>query len=358
MTRKIIHIDMDCFYAAVEVRDRPELRGEPVAVGGRADARGVIATANYEARAFGVRSAMPTSRALRLCKRLVVLPPDFARYKAESRKVRAILERFSERIEPLSLDEAYIDVSGASACEGSATRIAREIRRLIKTEIGLTASAGVAPNKFLAKIASEWNKPDGMRVIRPDEVEALMPALKIESIFGVGRVTAAKMHALGIRTCGDLQQLTLGELTSKFGRWGASLFNYARGIDERPVESMWERRSLTVETTFRKDLEGLDECLEQVPRLFEMWTERINKSGLNDKIRGLVVKLKFHDFKSTTHETRIDRPPMVSDFSRLLEEAWRRRAAPVRLIGLGARLATASDEAPQFDPRQLRFALD
>lgn len=354
--RKIIHIDMDCFYAAVEMRDRPELRGKPVAVGGSPANRGVVATANYEAREFGVRSAMASARAVRICPNLVLLPPNFQKYKLESRKVRTILDRFSETIEPLSLDEAYLDVSQATVCEGSATRIAQEIRRQIFHETGLTASAGVAPNKFLAKVASEWNKPNGLKVIRPQDIEQLMPALKVEKIFGVGRVTAAKMHNQGIRTCGDLQKLSIPELTARFGSWGIRLHEYARGIDLRPVDTSSERKSLSVEETFSTDLPDLAACRAQIPELYQEWQRRMERSGLQKQIRGIFVKLKFHDFTTTTHEAKINRYPEPDDFLHLLDEAFLRRNAPVRLIGLGSRLATLDTAAP--DDRQLTLPVE
>lgn len=355
-TRKIIHIDMDCFYAAVEVRDRPELAGRPVAVGGSPQGRGVVATANYEARKFGVRSALSSARAVKLCPQLVLVPPNFTRYKAESKKVRAILERFTDRIEPLSLDEAYLDVSESTWFSGSATRIAEEIRRLVFEETKLTASAGVAPNKFLAKIASEWNKPNGLKVIRPQDVAALMPGLKIEKIFGVGKVTAERMHKMGIHTCGDLQKLSPAELVGRFGKWGPRLHELSFGHDTRPVEISWERKSLSVEDTFREDLPTLDACRNELPAIYEEWLKRLERSGLKERIRGAFVKLKFFDFKQTTHEMTVSTFPELSDFKKLLESAWRRREVPIRLIGLGVRFAPSEGEAVQRD--QLTFNLD
>ncbi len=354
--RKIIHVDMDCFYAAVEARDRPELAGRPLAVGGSPGARGVIATASYEARKFGVRSAMASSRAVRLCPGLVLVPPNFGKYKNESRRVRAVFERFTERIEPLSLDEAYLDVSGSAWFGGSATEIAREIRRLILEGTGLTASAGVAPNKFLAKIASEWRKPDGLKVIRPQDVAAIMPSLRVEKIPGVGRVTSERMGKMGIRVCGDIQRMPIPELIARFGRWGPRLHELSFGVDDRPVETSWERKSLSVEETFLADLPSLDACRREMPALYEEWSKRMERSGLRDRVRGVFVKLRFHDFKRTTHETSLSKFPELIDFEKLLEAAWQRRAAPVRLLGLGARLATSEDPPP--DPGQLTFQLE
>lgn len=345
---------MDCFYAAVEVRDRPELRGRPVGVGGSPEGRGVLATANYEARRFGVRSAMASATAVRLCPELVLVRPDFSKYKRESKRVRAILERYATMIEPLSLDEAYLDVSGATACGGSATKIAEEIRDAIRSELGLTASAGVSMNKFLAKIASELDKPDGLAVIRPKDVAAFMQTLPIEKIWGVGKVTAAKMHARGIRTCGDLQNFTIHELSAMFGSWGPDLHDFARGIDDRPVREHRERKSLSVEETYAVDLKTVEACFEMLPELYDDWNERSVRAEIGSRIRGIFVKLKFHDFETTTHETTFSGYPKPADFRPLLMAAFERKNEPVRLIGIGARLASSKSET---STTQLQFKL-
>jgi DNA polymerase-4 len=351
--RKIIHIDMDCFYAAVEMRDRPELRGKPIAVGGSPEGRGVIATASYEARKFGVRSALASATAIRLCPQLIIVRPNFSKYKFESQRVREIFSRYTSIIEPLSLDEAYLDVTDATHFEGSATRIAEAIRLEIQNETGLTASAGVAPNKFLAKIASELNKPNGFAVIRPAQIESFMTALPIDKIWGVGKVTASKMHARGIKTCGDLQKFTVAELTALYGSWGFTLHEYSRGIDNRPVRVSRERKSLSVEETYSRDLLTLEECVAKLPELFEDWNERAVRAEIGSRIRGLSVKLKFNDFQSTTHDCVFNGYPTVEDYQRLLEEAWNRRGGdPVRLIGIGVRLEAAKKESRTA---QLRF---
>lgn len=363
--RKIIHIDMDCFYAAVEMRDRlrerPELKGRALAVGGSPEGRGgVLSTANYEARRFGVRSAMPSATAVRLCPNLMIVRPDFAKYKAESRKVREILGRFTSQIEPLSLDEAHLDVTGSPHFSGSATLIAQEIRRLIESELGLTASAGVAPNKFLAKVAGELHKPNGIAVIHPDQVEAFMRTLPVGKIWGVGKVTAEKMQALGIHNCGDLQRFSMTELTHMFGSWGVSLFDYARGIDHRPVHSRRERKSLSVEETFSADLHSVEECLAQLPGLYEDWIERANKADIGAQIRGLSVKIKFNDFQSTTHDASFRGYPAASDFAPLLRAAFERGSKPVRLLGIGVRLASAEGAGVEKKSKatpQLTFSL-
>ena len=344
--RKIIHVDMDAFYASVELRDRPDLRGKPIAVGGSPDGRGVVATASYEARKFGVRSAMASATAIRLCPQLVFIRPDFSKYKAASKKIRAIFERFSERIQPLSLDEAYLDVTGSERHGGSATRIAEEIRRLIREETGLTASAGVAPNKFLAKIASDINKPDGLKVIRPGEIEAFMTNLPIEKIWGVGKVTAKKMHSKGIRTCGDLQKYSVTQLSSMFGSWGPGLYDYSRGIDNREVHEDRERKSLSVEETFRDDLVSLEQCMEKLPELYDDWNERMVRSGDASRIRGINVKFKFDDFKNMTREKVFTGYPSLKDFRALLEEAYTVRPDPIRLIGIGVKLDSSESRSP------------
>lgn len=342
--RKIIHVDMDAFYASVELRDRPELRGKPVAVGGSPDGRGVIATASYEARKFGVRSAMASATAKRLCPGLIFIRPDFSKYKAASRKVRAIFERFTTHIQPLSLDEAYLDVTGSEFFGGSATRIAEEIRRLIKEETGLTASAGVAPNKFLAKIASDINKPDGLKVIRPSEIDAFVKPLPIEKIWGVGKVTARKMKSFGIHTCGDLQKYSIAQLTAMFGSWGPELYDFSRGIDNRPVREDRERKSLSVEETYGQDLTTLEQCLEKITELYEDWNERMVRSGETDRICGISVKVKFSDFKSLTRDRVFTGYPTIKDFRALMEEAFNARPDPIRLIGIGTKLESAESE--------------
>jgi DNA polymerase-4 len=350
--RKIIHIDMDCFYAAVEVKDNPKLAGKPIAVGGPPDSRSVLTTASYEARKYGVRSAMPSSRAVRLCPELIIIPPHFDRYREESHAVRDIFKRFTERVEPLSLDEAYLDVTNSNHFSGSATLIAKEIRGLIKKETGLAASAGIAPNKFLAKIASDWKKPNGQFVIKPEDVKDFMPSLKVGKIYGVGKVTEDKMKTQGLFTCADIQKKSILQMTQWFGSRGREFWNLSYGIDNREVESNSERKSLTVEETFSKDLERIEECFSQLPSLFNDWEERMNKSQEVDRLKGLVVKIKFHDFKTTTHEISTSIWPTLKDFEALLVTAWERHRKPFRLIGIGARL---SEQTPEEVEAQIKF---
>lgn len=349
---------MDCFYAAVEVKHRPELRGKPLGIGGPPQSRSVLCTASYEARKFKVRAAMPSSQAVRLCPDLILIPPRFELYRKESRAVRQILERFTSVIEPLSLDEAYLDVTDSPLFNGSATLIAAEIRRQIKEECQLTASAGIAPNKFLAKVASDWNKPDGQFVIAPHQVSDFVAKLKVEKIFGVGKVTAQKMHDNQIFTCADLQIRSLHELARLFGSRGPDYYDLARGVDNRSVKTDSERKSLTVEETFNRDRETLKDCLAEVAPLYEEFEKRMLKNpAYRELIRGYVIKLKFSDFKSTTHEVSFREWPKLEDFKKLLETAWERRGEPVRLIGLGVRLATTKKESSDEDSPQLSFAV-
>ncbi len=361
--RKIIHVDMDCFYAAVETKHNPKLKGKPVGVGGPPNSRSVLCTANYEARKFKVRAAMPSATAVRLCPQLILVPPNFELYKKESYAVHEIFHRYTNRVEPLSLDEAYLDVTDSPHCRGSATLIAKEIRAAIEKETGLTASAGIAPNKFLAKVASDWNKPNGQFVVRPREVEKFVKALEVEKIHGVGKVTAKKMHELGLKTCADIQKHSIETLKGWFGSSGQYYFDVSRGVDDRPVDGSWERKSLTVEETFDRDFSTLEECLDVLPHIYRDWEARMARGDYRDRIRGFVVKVKFFDFKGTTHELSSRRWPTEHDFAELFTNAWNRRKKPVRLIGLGVRLAGEKEEEEQPEapeekrPWQLSFRL-
>lgn len=334
---------MDCFYAAVEVKHRPELRGKALGIGGPPNSRAVLCTASYEARRFGVRSAMPSSQAVRLCPDLILLRPNFELYKQESRQVRAILQRYSDRIEPLSLDEAYLDVTHTGS---SATLIARDIRQAIAKELALPASAGIAPNKFLAKIASDWNKPNGQFTIRPQDIDAFMLDLKIEKIWGVGKVTAKKMHGLGLKTCGDIQKQPLLQLSRWFGNRAGDLADLARGIDQREVRAHSKRKSLTVEETFNQDRKTYAELLKELPSLYRDWDVRMQK--VREPIRGHVVKLRFHDFRITTRERASRQWPQEKDFIELLQKAWSLREEPVRLLGIGVRLGEEESDSDQL----------
>ncbi|WP_159880264.1 DNA polymerase IV [Aquitalea denitrificans] len=344
--RKIIHVDCDCFYAAIEMRDNPALRDIPLAVGGQPDSRGVIATCNYIARRFGVHSAMSSARALRLCPQLLILPPDMARYRTASQQIMAIYERYTPLIEPLSLDEAYLDVSTQPHEQGSATLMATAIRRQIQAEVGITASAGIAPNKFLAKIASDWNKPDGQFVIRPQDVDHFVLSLPVEKIHGVGKVTAAHLKKLGIHRCSELRQWEVVDLMRHFGRFGERLYALARGQDDRPVSTDRSRKSISVEETYVQDLPDLSACLDKLPELMAKLQGRIARAE-NPPFKGLSVKLKFADFSQTTAE-QTGRQLTAADYTELLGIAFERGQRPVRLVGVGVRLADEADQPQQL----------
>ncbi len=337
LARKIIHCDCDCFYASVEMRDDSSLRGRPLAVGGRPEHRGVIATCNYEARRFGVHSAMSSALALRKCPDLLIVPPAMEKYRVASRQIMAIYREYTPMVEPLSLDEAYLDVSAASRCKGSATLMAAEIRERVRETVGVTVSAGVAPSKFVAKIASDWNKPDGMFVVRPHEVDAFVAALPVRKIFGVGKVTAAKLEQLGIESCRDLRTWSLVDLHQRFGAFGRRLYDLSRGIDRRAVEPDQERKSISVETTYVTDLQTLDACIAEIAPLAEQLEVRIERVGARAAIRKLYVKIRFADFQRTTVEC-VAGATDVPTFIALLEKGFARRNRPVRLLGVGVRL--------------------
>ncbi|OGT06289.1 MAG: DNA polymerase IV [Gammaproteobacteria bacterium GWE2_37_16] len=336
-SRKIIHIDLDCFYAAIEVRDNPALKGKPVAVGGLSSQRGVLCTCNYEARKYGLHSAMPTVKAFQLCSNLKLLPVDMEKYQAASQEIQKIFKNYTENIEFLSLDEAFLDVTGSKMYRGSATLIAQAIRQEIKAKQGLTASAGVAPNKFLAKVASEWRKPDGLFVIIPEEVDAFIKVLPITKIFGVGQVTAKKIFSLGINTCADLQKLSLSELMSAFGSFGARLHKLCRGVDDREVETDRERKSISVEETYWSDLPNQEDGILQLPLLLERLQSRLDESE-DLKIVKIYVKIKFNDFSHTTAESLSAGELEIKAYEVLFKKGYQRQNKPIRLIGLGVRL--------------------
>lgn len=345
--RKIIHVDCDCFYAAIEMRDDPRLAQRPLAVGGAAERRGVIATCNYEARAYGVRSAMASAQALRLCPELLILRPRMEVYREVSREIHGIFATYTDLIEPLSLDEAYLDVTDCAPFGGSATRIAEDIRRRIWQQLRITVSAGVAPNKFLAKIASDWRKPDGLFVITPAQVDDFVRALPVARLHGVGKVTAERLARLGIRTCADLRQCSRLELGRHFGAFGERLWNLARGVDERPVRTLHRRQSVSVERTFDRDLPDLPACLVVLPSLLEALEVRLARLDGGYRPGKPFVKVKFHDFTQTTLEQAgVGLEP--EQYARLLEQAYGRGNRPVRLIGVGVRLVDLRGEVEQL----------
>jgi DNA polymerase-4 len=324
---------MDCFYAAVEIRDNPSLIDKPVAVGGSAQ-RGVLCTCNYVARQYGIRSAMPTAYAYRLCKDLIVLPVNMEKYREAANLIHGIFREFTDLVEPLSLDEAYLDVSDSAHFSGSATLIAKEIRKRIIEQVELTASAGVAPNKFLAKIASGWKKPNGLFVIRPADVEAFVKNLPVKELFGVGKVTAEKLHNLGFKVCSDLYSVSLAELMQQFGKLGKQLYEQSRGIDTRSVESHKIRKSLSVEQTFLEDIKTAEKCEIAMYDLFQRLMHRLHNSAVDMPIKNHYIKIKYSDFKQISIE-KSSADISLRQYQSLLREINLRSDASIRLLGLG-----------------------
>jgi len=351
--RKIIHLDMDCFYAAVEMREHPELAGQPIAVGG-GSRRGVVTTCNYEARKFGVHSAMPGFQARERCPHMVFLPCRFDLYRAESAKVRTILRDYTPLVEPLSLDEAYLDVT---ALDRYAWDIAKEIRQRIFSETKLTGSAGIAPNKMLAKIASDWRKPNGQFAITPDQVDAFVRELPVRKIWGVGPKSAERFTREGIQTCGDLQKISLADLAQRHGKWGHELYRLCRGEDDRAVEPDRERKSLSNERTYGENLTTLDECRAALEELVSELQEELRLKASDRAVRKAVVKVKFADFTRTTCEC-VHANPDLETYMELLAEAWARRRQPVRLLGAGVRFVNEEDDSGITDDPQQELAFE
>jgi DNA polymerase-4 len=347
--RKIVHVDMDAFYASVEQRDDPALRGKPVVVAWRG-LRSVVCAASYEARKFGVRSAMPAVRAERLCPQAIFLPPDFTRYKAVSLAVREIFSRHTDLIEPLSLDEAYLDVTENKTGLPTATRVASTIRQQIRSELNLTASAGVAPNKFLAKIASDWRKPDGLFVIQPHEVEIFLRDLPIGRIPGVGKVTEEHLVTAGIRKVGDIQALSLAELETRFGRHGHRLYELARGVDHSPVVPNRVSKQISAEDTFPDDipLRATETALRRLAE--KVWTaSRANARGA----RTIVLKLKTKEFQTLTRSlTPLEMPSSAEELANLAITMFDRIPLAdtqlYRLVGVGLGNFLSDEEPPLF----------
>lgn len=357
--RKIIHIDMDAFYASIEQRDNPDYRGKAIAVGGSPEGRGgVVATASYEARKFGVRSAMSSKKAKQLCKELIFVRPRFDVYKLVSTQIREIFHRYTDLIEPLSLDEAYLDVTEDKQNIGSAIEIAKLIRKAIKDELQLTASAGVSVNKFIAKIASDINKPDGLTFIGPSKIKNFIEKLPVEKFFGVGKVTADKMKQMGLHTGADLKKLSEFEMIRRFGKPGKFYFRIVRGIDERQVQPNRETKSVGAEDTFRYDLTTLEEMNSELEAIADVIYGRLKRYGL--KGRTITVKIKYHDFKLATRSQSFIEP--VGDYETILETAKKllegaiTDEAKVRLLGIS--LSNFGDQALKSNRKEESDQLD
>ncbi|MGB0865234.1 MAG: DNA polymerase IV [Granulosicoccaceae bacterium] len=353
MTRKIIHIDMDAFFASIEQRDNPSLRGRPVLVGGKPNSRGVVAAASYEARAFGVFSAMPCARAARLCPKAVFVRPRFNAYQEASQQIREIFLRYTNTIEPLSLDEAYLDVTEACA-EQRASELAKVVRQCIFDETQLTASAGISYNKFLAKMASDMRKPNGQFVIPPERGEEFVAQLAIGKFYGVGKATEARMNSLGIRTGADLRRWSLPALQKHFGKWSQFLHDIARGIDERAVDGNGERKSIGAETTFSDNLSDRDQMLEVLLGLSQRLARTLEKKQLAAET--ITIKARYPNFDTVTRQCRaapaVRNTRDIEPFLPLLLERTDAVQKSVRLLGLSL---SGLSEPESNTPVQLRL---
>lgn len=344
--RKIIHVDMDYFYAQVEELDKPELKSKPFAVGGSYSGKGVICTSNYVAREYGVRSAMSSFLAMRKCPQVIFIKPNFEKYTKKSQIVFSIFARYTDKIQKLSLDEAYLDVTDCPMLGNDAVAIAKQIKREIFKETGLTASAGVSYNKLLAKIGSDLFKPNGLAVLRPENIEKNIRHFKVEKIQGVGSVTAQRLHQLGLYTFGDLQNQSKAKLVNYFGDFGVSLYNYCRGIDHKEVNGNRVRKSLSVENTFSHNLAQKEDILLKLDHTFEELKERLQKHS-EKEVKNLVVKLRYHDFQTSTVEA--NKLFEARSFQDLFLSRWEERKEPIRLLGLGVKFKVEKKLAKQME---------
>ncbi|MEN9809176.1 MAG: hypothetical protein RLZZ488_743 [Pseudomonadota bacterium] len=345
LRRKIIHVDMDAFYASVEMRDNPKLAGMPLVIGGPPHSRGVVCTASYEARKFGIRSAMPCSRAFRLCPDAVFLPPNFEKYKRVSQQVQEIFSRHTNLIEPLSLDEAFLDVTD-NPRGIYATQIGKEIQAAVRDELKLSCSVGVAPNKLVAKIASDWRKPAGLTVIPPEKVRAFMMPLEVRRIFGVGPATEKRLHDLGIRICEDVLKTPLQHLEFQLGSFAHWIHSCAQGIDERRVHTHRERKSIGREDTFAKDVLSVPELLDRLEKISQMLAHDLQKRNL--KGRTLTLKVKYEDFQQITRSQSVtgalcEHVDVFNIARELLLEKTEAGRRKIRLLGLSFSNLTGTD---------------
>ena len=338
VVRRILHCDMDCFYAAVHMRDDPSLAGKPVVIGGNPEGRGVVAAASYEARRFGIRSALPAARAVRLCPQVVFIRPDFDRYREESEYIVEIFRDFTPIVQKVSIDEAYLDVTEQLEPWGSATAVAQEIKRRIRQERGLTVSVGVGPNRLVAKIASDFDKPDGLTVVKPPRVQAFLDVLSARTLPGVGPASEKRLKDKGIETLAELRAVSRDRLKALFGKHGGWLYNCARGIDERPVRTHRERKSLSCERTYAKDLQRLEEMDQELERMAERVSRGLKKRELSAQT--VTIKVRYGDFTTLTRSHTLQAPTadeiVMATWSHRLLRKTEAGQRSVRLLGRGA----------------------
>ncbi len=341
--RQVLHVDCDCFFAAVEMRDQPELRNVPIAIGGASDRRGVISTCNYPARKFGVRSAMASGQALKLCPDLKLLPGNMEKYRNASQQVMEILKLYALEFEQVSVDEAYLEIPATS----NAQIIAKQIRQQVEAEVGITVSVGMAPNKFLAKVASDWEKPNGQFGILPSEVEGFVEALEVRKIPGVGPKSAEKLNNLGLHTCKHIKELPLDWLIKKFGKFGKVLHDRSRGIDQRGLSAHYKRKSISIERTFAEDIFQGQEIEQALMDVWPKFLTRVENAGLALSDLAPFVKVKFADFHVTTLANH-QKKASLENYLYLMKEASVRDQQAIRLIGLGGRLIESDKQHPQL----------
>ncbi len=339
---------MDSFFASIEVRDNPSLKNKPVAVGGKANERGVLTTCNYLAREYGLHSAMSSKRATQLCKDVIILPVDIAKYRKESIEIFKIFKCYSKRIEPVSIDEAFLDVTESKYCNGNPEEMAKQIRLCIKDEFGLTASAGISSNKLIAKICSDWKKPDNQFSIDDDNIASFIKNVSLKSIPGIGKVNYKKCQDLNMATCKDMYDMSRGDLIKWFGSYGNTLFDLIRGIDGREVETDRVRKSISVEDTFLHDLKDANSCLEKISILYEKLISRCESAKIkSDSISDIFVKIKFSDFEVITRQKKTNNFN-ISEFINLFTTNLESITKPIRLLGLGLKI-NQEEEPTQFD---------
>ena len=347
--RKIIHIDMDSFFASIEIRDNPKLQNKPVAVGGKANERGVLTTCNYLARKYGLHSAMSSKKAIQLCKDLIIIPVDITKYRKISKEIFKIFKCYSRKIEPVSIDEAFLDVSESGYCQGDPEEMAKQIRSCIKADFGITASAGISSNKLIAKICSDWKKPDNQFSICDDEIQDFIKTVSLKSIPGIGRVNFKKCKTLNMTSCSDMQKISKDELIKIFGSYGYTLFNLVRGIDNREIETNRTRKSISVEDTFLHDLNDTTLCIQQMSILYTKLIERCKSSNVNtNDVREIFLKIKFNDFETITRQ-RKSLKIELNEFKNLFDSNIVKIVKPIRLLGIGFRFNDKKEESSQYD---------
>ena len=340
---------MDSFFASIEIRDNPNLQNKPVAVGGKANERGVLTTCNYLARKYGLHSAMSSKTATQLCKELIILPVDITKYRKISKEIFKIFKCYSRKIEPVSIDEAFLDVSESGYCQGDPEEMAKQIRSCIKADFGITASAGISSNKLIAKICSDWKKPDNQFSICDDEIQNFIKTVSLKSIPGIGKVNFKKCKTLNMTSCSDMQKISKDELIRIFGSYGFTLFNLVRGIDNREIQTNRARKSISVEDTFLHDLNDTTLCVQQLSILYTKLIERCKSSNVNtNDVREIFLKIKFNDFETITRQKKSLKIEL-NEFKNLFDSNIVKIVKPIRLLGIGFRLNDKKEEPSQYD---------